>query len=54
MLPSKMVPSSVTIAFSTGRAKKIKKHNGWTPIFKKSPFSGKNGYMWTGPETLVR
>ena len=35
MLPSKMVPSSVTIAFSTGRAKKIKKHNVWTRIVLK-------------------
>lgn len=58
MLPSKMVPFSVTIAFSSGRAKKIKKHNVWTLDFvkteKKSLFSSKNGYMWTGPETLVK
>ena len=55
---SKMVPFSVTIAFSSGRAKKIQKHNVWTRISlkrrKKSPFSSKNGYMWTGPETLVK
>ena len=55
---SKMVPFSVTIAFSSGRAKKIQKHNVWTRISlkrrKKSPFSSKNGYMWTAPETLVK
>ena len=35
MLPSKMVPFSVTIAFSSGRAKKIQKHNVWTRILLK-------------------
>ena len=32
---SKMVPFSVTIAFSSGRAKKIQKHNVWTRISLK-------------------
>ena len=59
LLPSKMVPFSIVeIAFSCGRVKTIQKRNVWTQNFlkteKKSPFSNKNGSVWTGPKSISR
>ena len=53
MLPSKMVPFSVTIAFLCGRAKTIKnarcgRENVWKTGQKILPFPTQNGYVWTG------
>ena len=57
-LPSKMVPFSIVTAFLCGRVKTIKKLHVWTQNFlnteKKSPFSNKNGYVWSGPESISR
>ena len=58
LLPSKMVPFSIVIAFLCGRVKTIQKRNVWTQNVlkteKKSPFSNKDGYVWTGPKSISR
>ena len=55
MFSSKLVPVSIAIAFSFGRAKTIQERNVWTRIFffwkrrKQFPFSNKHEYVRTGP-----
>ena len=52
-------PSACSVlAFSCGRAKTIRKRYVWTRIFLKTEeinsFSKENGYMWTGPDSVMR
>ena len=51
MLPSKMVPFLVTIAFSCARAKTIQKRNVWTRIFLKRRKNLRfQTNLWTWPQ----